>query len=57
MKAVRPTIFVAVPRVYEKIRQGVEGKSHGVKKRILNWALGVGRKHRPRRWRERPRSI
>ena len=32
MKAVKPTIFVAVPRVYEKIRQGVEGKSHGMKK-------------------------
>jgi long-chain acyl-CoA synthetase len=46
MKAVKPTIFVAVPRVYEKIRQGVEGKSHGVKKRILNWALGVGRTYR-----------
>ncbi len=46
MKAVQPTIFVAVPRVYEKIRQSVEGKSHGVKKRILRWALGVGRKHR-----------
>jgi long-chain acyl-CoA synthetase len=47
MKAVRPTIFVAVPRVYEKIRHGVEGKSHGVKKRILNWALGVGNAQRP----------
>ena len=47
MKAVRPTIFVAVPRVYEKIRHGVEGKSHGVKKRILNWALGVGKAQRP----------
>jgi len=46
MQAVKPTIFVAVPRVYEKIRQGVEGKSHGVKKRILNWALGVGGAHR-----------
>jgi long-chain acyl-CoA synthetase len=46
MQAVRPTIFVAVPRVYEKIRHGVEGKSHGVKKRILNWALRVGRMHR-----------
>jgi long-chain acyl-CoA synthetase len=46
MQAVRPTIFVAVPRVYEKIRQGVEGKSHGLKKRILNWALGVGKAHR-----------
>ena len=29
MQAVKPTIMVAVPRVYEKIRQGVEGKSHG----------------------------
>jgi long-chain acyl-CoA synthetase len=47
MKAVRPTIFVAVPRVYEKIRHGVEGKSHGVKKRILNWALGLGKAQRP----------
>ncbi len=46
MKAVRPTIFVAVPRVYEKIRQGVEGKSTGLKKSILNWALGVGKAHR-----------
>jgi long-chain acyl-CoA synthetase len=47
MQAVQPTIFVAVPRVYEKIRQGVEGKSHGLKKRILNWALGVGKDQRP----------
>jgi long-chain acyl-CoA synthetase len=46
MKQVRPTLLVAVPRVYEKIRQAVEGKSHGVKKAILNWALAVGRKHR-----------
>ncbi len=46
MEAVKPTIFVAVPRVYEKIRQGVEGKSHGLKKAILNWALSVGKRHR-----------
>jgi long-chain acyl-CoA synthetase len=46
MKQVRPTVLVAVPRVYEKIRQAVEGKSHGAKKAILNWALGVGKKHR-----------
>ncbi|MDE3104854.1 MAG: AMP-binding protein, partial [Acidobacteriota bacterium] len=48
MKAVRPTIFVAVPRVYEKIRQAVEGKSAAspVKRTILQWALGVGRRHR-----------
>ncbi len=48
MKAVRPTIFVAVPRVYEKIRQAVEAKSavSPVKRRILSWALGVGKAHR-----------
>ncbi|CAN5743452.1 AMP-dependent synthetase/ligase [soil metagenome] len=48
MKAVKPTIFVAVPRVYEKIRQAVEGKSaHSpLKSGILKWALGVGKAHR-----------
>jgi long-chain acyl-CoA synthetase len=48
MMAVRPTILVAVPRVYEKIRQGVERKSakSPVKAKILLWALGVGKKHR-----------
>jgi long-chain acyl-CoA synthetase len=44
MKEVRPTVFVGVPRVYEKIRQAVEQKSSisPVKKRILTWALKVG---------------
>jgi long-chain acyl-CoA synthetase len=46
MKQARPTLLVAVPRVYEKIRQAVEGKSHGAKKMVLNWALSVGKKHR-----------
>ena len=46
MQAVKPTIMVAVPRVYEKIRHGVEGKSHGVKKKILNWAQSVGNQYR-----------
>ncbi len=48
MKEVRPTVFVGVPRVYEKIRQVVEHKSSAspVKKRILAWALGVGARHR-----------
>src|ERR1700755_2839496 len=37
MKVVQPTIFVAVPRVYEKIRQAVEGRSAAspVKSKIL----------------------
>jgi long-chain acyl-CoA synthetase len=44
MREVRPTVLVAVPRVYEKIRQAVEQKSSisPVKKKILAWALKVG---------------
>jgi long-chain acyl-CoA synthetase len=44
MKQIRPTVFVGVPRVYEKIRQGVEGKSASspLKTRILTWAVGLG---------------
>ncbi|AEU35751.1 AMP-dependent synthetase/ligase [Granulicella mallensis] len=46
MKTVQPTIFLAVPRVYEKIRQSVEHKSTGMKKRILEWAVGRGKANR-----------
>jgi len=48
MKQVRPTVFVGVPRVYEKIRQGVEQKSAAskMKARILAWAIGVGDQNR-----------
>ena len=47
MKEVRPTVFVGVPRVYEKIRQAVEQKAalSPVKKRLLSWALSVGSHH------------
>ena len=50
MKTLKPTIFVAVPRVYEKIRQAVEGKSAAspVKSKILSWALATGKAHRPK---------
>ncbi len=49
MKAIQPTIFVAVPRVYEKIRQAVEGKSatSPVKSKILQWAIKTGVEFRP----------
>jgi long-chain acyl-CoA synthetase len=46
MKAIRPEIFLAVPRVYEKIRQTVEHKSTGFKKKVLNWALARGKASR-----------
>jgi long-chain acyl-CoA synthetase len=44
MRQIRPTVIVGVPRVYEKIRQAVEGRSaaSAVKKTMLSWALGVG---------------
>jgi len=47
MTEVRPSIFVAVPRVYEKIRQAVEQKASlsPVKRRLLKWALATGRGH------------
>jgi long-chain acyl-CoA synthetase len=44
---VRPNIFIAVPRVYEKIRQQVILKTVGFPKNaIYRWALSVGRAHR-----------
>ncbi len=44
---VRPSIFVAVPRVYEKIYAQVEQKAKGVKRAIYDWALTIGRSYKP----------
>jgi long-chain acyl-CoA synthetase len=47
LREVRPAIFVAVPRVYEKIRLQAEQTARSFAKRhILDWALAVGREHR-----------
>ncbi len=48
MLSFRPTEFIGVPRVYEKIRAGVEQKSSAspLKARIFRWALQVGERHR-----------
>lgn len=43
---VRPNIFLAVPRVYEKVYQKIMERveaSPSLKKRLFQWALGVGR--------------
>jgi long-chain acyl-CoA synthetase len=48
MREINPTVFVGVPRVFEKIRQEVERQASlsPVKKRLLAWAVGVGAGHR-----------
>jgi long-chain acyl-CoA synthetase len=44
---VRPTIFIAVPRVYEKIYLRVKQQTNAkVKRAIYRWATAVGRAHR-----------
>ena len=45
---VQPSVFVAVPRVYEKIYAQALHKAKGFPKQaIFNWALSVGEKHKP----------
>ena len=46
MREVKPTIIVAVPRVYEKVYNQVQHKMHGVKGALFKWALGVGATNR-----------
>jgi long-chain acyl-CoA synthetase len=48
MREIKPTVFVGVPRVYEKIRQEVERRAaeSPVKKRLLRFAIRMGAKHR-----------
>jgi long-chain acyl-CoA synthetase len=44
---VRPTVFPSVPRVYEKIHAAVLAKfdeETGVRRRLIDWALDVGRR-------------
>lgn len=44
---IRPTIFVGVPRVYEKLRDKVLRETGGgFKRKIYDWALRVGGAHR-----------
>ena len=43
---VSPSIFVAVPRVYEKIHNKVLQTTQGANLKVFDWALSVGRKYR-----------
>jgi long-chain acyl-CoA synthetase len=47
LPAVRPTVFPSVPRVFEKIHTGITARFEaetGVKRRLVDWALRVGRR-------------
>jgi long-chain acyl-CoA synthetase len=47
LQEAKPTIIVGVPRVYEKVRQEAERRAaFGVKRKILDWAVRVGSKHK-----------
>jgi len=46
LRELHPTLFVAVPRVYEKIYNQVQrGVAIGFKKTVYRWAMGVGRRN------------
>lgn len=43
---VRPTFMTSVPRLYEKIRDGIVGRAHaagGFKRSLFEWSIEVGR--------------
>jgi long-chain acyl-CoA synthetase len=46
MQEVHPTLIVAVPRVYEKVYNTVQNKAHGIKRKLIAWALSVGARNR-----------
>ena len=48
LTSIQPTVFVAVPRVYEKIREEVERRAtlKPTVKKLFTWALATGHKHR-----------
>jgi long-chain acyl-CoA synthetase len=51
---VRPTVFPSVPRVYEKVHTAVQAafeEATGARRRLIDWALGVGRRASERRQR------
>jgi len=47
LQEAKPTIIVAVPRVYEKVRAEAERQAgHGLRRKIFDWAVRVGEKHK-----------
>jgi len=62
LPAVRPTVLPSVPRVYEKVHTAVQARfdrATGLRRRLIDWALAVGRRASERRQRgeELPPSL
>jgi long-chain acyl-CoA synthetase len=54
---VRPTVFPSVPRVYEKVHTTVTARfaeATGLRRRLMDWALAVGRETSARRQQGQP---
>ncbi|MSO57497.1 MAG: long-chain fatty acid--CoA ligase [Thermoleophilia bacterium] len=54
---VRPTVFPSVPRIYEKIHSGIVSafaEATGPKRKLIDWALAVGREVGPLRREGKP---
>jgi long-chain acyl-CoA synthetase len=57
LKEIRPTLFFAVPRIWEKFHSGISARLNattGTKKSIANWAMSVGRRVSEHRMRGTP---
>jgi long-chain acyl-CoA synthetase len=59
LQEAKPTIIIAVPRVYEKVRQEAERRAgRGLKRKIFDWAVHVGEGYKEEIARgETPRSF
>ena len=62
MPLVRPTVLPSVPRVYEKVYTAVKAQfdaATGAKRRLIDWAVGVGYKASPykQRGEQLPRGL
>lgn len=56
---VRPTFLVSVPRIYERVHNGLLAKVAGgspVKKALFNWAMGVAKQNLPYICNDKPRT-
>ncbi|MDE2481021.1 MAG: long-chain fatty acid--CoA ligase [bacterium] len=48
LRAVRPTVMTAVPRIFDRVLAGVKGqalKAGGLQAKLVPWALAVGREY------------